>query len=91
MPLGEIFGLKEEQGIKSKKDHLKKFKKQIEKMASLIDTWWLWVHEYFEGEEIDEECRNGRIQKKGALILIRVFDSITPILYFFLYFSVRIS
>jgi len=50
--------LKEEQDIKSKKDHLKKFNKQIEEMASLIDTWWLWVNEYFEGEEIDEECKN---------------------------------
>jgi len=55
--LQEAETLKEEQGIKSKKDHLKKFKKQIEEMASLIDTWWFWVNEYFEGDEIDEECK----------------------------------
>jgi len=31
--------LKEEFNISSKKDHLKKFKKQVKGMASLIDTW----------------------------------------------------
>lgn len=56
--LQEAETLKEEQGIKSKKDHLKKFKKQIEGMASLIDTWWLWVNEYFQVDDISEECKN---------------------------------
>ncbi len=56
--LQEAETLKEEQDIKSKKDHLKKFKKQIEEMASLIDTWWSWVNEYFQGGDINEECKN---------------------------------
>ena len=56
--LEEAESLKKEQDIKSKKDHLKKFKKQIEGMASLIDTWWLWVNEYFQSDDINEECKN---------------------------------
>ena len=46
--------LKEKHNISNKKDHLKKFKKQIEEMASLIDTWWLWVDEYLLDEATDE-------------------------------------
>lgn len=49
--------LKEEQNINSKKDHLEKFKKQIEEMAALIDTWWLWVDEYFQRDDINDECK----------------------------------
>lgn len=56
--LQEAETLKKEQDIKSKKDHIKKFERQIEGMASLIDTWWLWVNEYFQGDDTNEECKN---------------------------------
>lgn len=50
--------LKEECNISSKKDHLKKFKKQVKDMASLIDTWWIWINEYFQDADYDEELKN---------------------------------
>lgn len=53
----EAQDLKEKHGISNKKDHLEKFKKQIEGMASLIDTWWLWVNEYLHDAAIDEDLK----------------------------------
>lgn len=55
--LEEAETLKENNNISSKKDHLKKFRNQIEGMASLIDTWWLWVDEYLQSDQIDEDCK----------------------------------
>jgi len=49
--------LKEEHDIPNKKDHLKKFKKQIQGMASLIDTWWIWVNEYLQNPDLDENLK----------------------------------
>lgn len=50
--------LQEEFNISSKKDHLKKFGKQIKDMASLIDTWWIWINESFQDADYDEELKN---------------------------------
>ena len=54
--------LKEEFNISSKKDHLKKFGKQVSGMASLIDTWWIWINEYFQDADVDEELKNWTVQ-----------------------------
>ncbi len=43
--------LRDEHNITSKKDHLKKFKNQINEMASLIDAWWLWVDEGLQDQD----------------------------------------
>jgi hypothetical protein len=54
--------LRDDFDISSKTDHLKKFKKQVRGMASLIDTWWIWVNEYFQESDYDEELKSWIIQ-----------------------------
>lgn len=55
--LRQAEALKEKHDISSKKDHLKKFKKQIQVVASLIDTWWIWVNEYLQCSDLDENLK----------------------------------
>ena len=57
MLLNEAKTLAEEHNISNKTDHLKKFEKQIHEMASLIDTWWIWVNESLN-DEIDESLKS---------------------------------
>lgn len=56
--LREAEELKETHDISSKKNHLKKFGNQIDEMASLIDTWWLWVGEYLQENAINDDCKS---------------------------------
>ena len=49
--------LKKDRNVLSKKDHLAKFKKQIKGMASLIDTWWIWVDECLQDADIDQDFK----------------------------------
>ncbi len=43
--------LRDKYNISNKKDHLKKFKNQIDDMASLINTWWLWIDESLHDQD----------------------------------------
>ncbi|MCP4161657.1 MAG: hypothetical protein GY760_16410 [Deltaproteobacteria bacterium] len=55
--LKDAEALKEEFNISSKKNHLKKFKNQIEELASLIDIWWLWVDKRLQSDDISNDLR----------------------------------
>lgn len=55
--LNEAEELKEKHGISSKKNHLKKFKNQIDELASIIDTWWLWVDECLQDATIHDDYK----------------------------------
>ena len=60
--LKEAQELKRKHEISSKIDHLNKFQKQIHEMASLMDTWWLWVNESLNDDQLDEGLKNWLIQ-----------------------------
>jgi hypothetical protein len=47
----------QEQNIQDKKDAAGKFRRQIEDVASTVDTWWLWTKESLSEYEIDEAVR----------------------------------
>ena len=55
--LKEAENLKEEHNLSSKKDHMEKFKNQINEMASLIDIWWIWVDECLKDNPISEDFK----------------------------------
>lgn len=55
--LKEAESLKEAHNISNKKDHLEKFKKQINELASLIDIWWSWVDERLQDDSINEDFK----------------------------------
>ncbi len=44
-------------GIDDKKKRVKKFSKQIEGIAALSDTWWVWVEESLNCYQIDDDLR----------------------------------
>jgi hypothetical protein len=45
------------QNIQDKKDAAGKFRRQIEDLASIVDTWWLWTKESLSEYEVDEAVR----------------------------------
>jgi len=44
-------------GIDDKKKRVKKFSKQIEGIAALTDSWWVWVEESLNAFRIDDELK----------------------------------
>jgi len=53
----EIRELQKSHGISDSKKRIKKFCKQIEGIASIIDAWWLWAQESLDSDKIAEEIR----------------------------------
>lgn len=54
----QIKVLQKELGINDDKKRITKFNNQIEGIASLIDTWWLWCEESVNNDKIDNELKN---------------------------------
>jgi len=48
----------QEQNVQDQKDAVGKFRRQIEDIASMVDTWWLWTKESLSEYEIDEAVRD---------------------------------
>lgn len=53
----DLKALQKEYEIEDTKNHISKFSKQVEAIASLIDAWWLWAEESFGNEEISDEAK----------------------------------